>query len=45
MTLPPLLIPETQSLLFFLNLSAVLPVHSGTLALTLLLILLLENPT
>ena len=39
------LIPDAQSLLLFLDFTAVLPVHTRPLALTLLLILLLEYPS
>ena len=39
------LIPDAHCLLLFLDLSAVLAVHPGPLALSLLLILLQENPS
>ena len=39
------LIPDAQSLLLFLDFTAVLPVHTRPLVLTLLLILLLEYPS
>ena len=42
--LPPSLVPDAHCLLLFFDFTAVLPVHTGPLALTLLLILRLEYP-